>query len=121
MNSSQTSQRSSDPTYNWNRPLKVDLLNAVTSDSTASYTISGESTIQVEIYGTASSVAVTFFTVGSSGTERAIAGRKQADAALSATGAMGDVITFDVSFADQFVVKVASITGGNVSVNGKAI
>jgi hypothetical protein len=119
--SSLSSRRSPSPTYNVNNPRSIDLLTNGASGATASFNVKGDSTVQVEIYGSATAGTASFFTIGRSGIERAVMGYKQADASTATTGINGDVMSFDVTYADKFVVRLAGVTGGTLSVNGRAV
>lgn len=116
-----SSRRSPSPTYPLTNPRLVNLITNGASGASATYKISGDAYVQLEVYGSATAGTATFFTIGRSGEERAITGVKQADNTSSATGVKGDVLKFDVTFAEQLVVRLSGVTGGTLSVNGKAV
>lgn len=110
------------PVYMRAKPQNVDFFtNATAAPTEVEVNVKGLSDLQIEIYGTASAATVEFYTIGRSGEERPIMGFKQMDASTTATGGMDDVIAFEVTFADKFVVRLTSVTGGAVSVNGRAV
>lgn len=110
------------PVYMRAKPQDVNLFsNATAAPTEVAVNVKGLSDLQVEIYGTATAATVEFYTIGRSGEERPIMGYKQMDASTTATGGMDDVISFEVTFADKFVARLASVTEGAVSVNGRAV
>lgn len=110
------------PVYMRTKPVNLDFFtNATAAPTEVEVPVKGLSDLQVEIYGSATSATVEFYTIGRSGEERPIMGYKQMDASTASTGAMDDVISFEVTFADKFVVRLTAVAGGAVSVNGRAV
>ncbi|NGM81275.1 hypothetical protein G5B47_02480 [Paenibacillus sp. 7124] len=102
-------------------PEAITFMDSVTSTTTSSYTVNNKSKITLEIYGTATSATVNFKAVGPSGTSRAMSGVRISDFGVATSGTLGEIWQFDVTGLTSFIVEVASISGGNVSVKGTVV
>jgi hypothetical protein len=83
-------------------------------------------TLTVEIYGTEENTArtVTFYCKGASGTLRPLAGTKISAAPLSvavSTTGTGEVWQFDITGLSEVIMDLTAITGGTVTVKGRAV
>ncbi len=79
-------------------------------------------TLTIEIYGTSSTRTVTFYGKGTSGTLRALMGVRMSDfsTAVSTTGT-GEIWQFDTTGLEYVVMDLTAVSGGNVSVKGRAV
>jgi hypothetical protein len=81
-------------------------------------------TLTVEIYGSAENTVrtVTFYGKGPSKTLRALKGLKVSDwtSGTSTTGT-GEIWQFDITGLNQVIMDLTSITGGTVTVKGRAV
>jgi hypothetical protein len=82
-------------------------------------------TVEIDSAGGNSARTVTFYGKGPSGTLRALPGCKMTGdtnftMALSTTGT-GEIWQFDITGLEHVIMDLTSITGGNVSVKGKAV
>lgn len=78
----------------------------------------------VEISGVAANTArtVTFYGKSLSGTLRAISGVKMSDLSTGAnTTGTGELWQFDISGLEYVIMDLTSITGGTVTITGKAV
>jgi hypothetical protein len=81
--------------------------------------VKGYKTLSVDIYGTATSLTVTFYGKGASGELRTIQGIKRSDYSLaSSTTTLGQLWQFDVSGLESVVLDLTAVSGGNVSIKG---
>ena len=86
--------------------------------------VDGYKTLTVEISGNASNTArtVTFYGKSYSGTLRAIMGVKLSDLSTgTSTTGTGEIWQFDVSGLDYVIMDLTAITGGTVSIAGRAV
>jgi hypothetical protein len=81
-------------------------------------------TLTVEIYGSAENTArtVTFYGKGPGKTLRAMKGLKVSDwtTGTSTTGT-GEIWQFDITGLNQVIMGLTAITGGTVTVKGRAV
>ena len=86
------------------------------------FTVGGNKTLTVEIYGTSTSRTVAFIGRGASSTDRALMGVKLSDlsTAISTTGT-GELWQFDITGLTSVLMDLQAIAGGNVSIKGKAV
>lgn len=82
----------------------------------------GCKTLTIEIYGTSSTRTVTFYCKCFSGTSRAIQGVKISDfsTGVNTTGT-GEVWQFDITGIDQIIMDLTAVSGGNVTIKGRAV
>ncbi|MNN79339.1 hypothetical protein D3C81_1959700 [compost metagenome] len=73
----------------------------------------------MEIYGTATSIALAFKGSLASGANTPVAGVRKSDFSTGTTGGMGEVWTIPIAGLQTFVVDLTTVTGGNVTVKGK--
>lgn len=97
--------------------------NATTStgDGTT-FNVGAFKSLRIEIWGTASAREVRFYGLGLSGEKRPITGVRSLDL-VTATETTGnnEFWQFDIEGLEKVVMTVASLSGGNVSVRGKAV
>jgi hypothetical protein len=88
----------------------------------ASFEVGSYKTLTVEIYGTSTTRTVTFYGKGPSGTLIALMGIKVSDLStgVSTTGT-GEVWQFDVTGLEEVIMDLTAVSGGNVSVKGRAV
>ena len=85
-------------------------------------TVGGHKTLTVEITGTSTSRTIAFQGAGPSGTYRAIAGVRLADLAVATTTSVSDAIwQFDVTGLVTVIMNLTEVSGGNVTVRGRAV
>ncbi|AIQ54579.1 hypothetical protein [Paenibacillus sp. FSL R7-0331] len=102
-------------------PEDVTLIDAATSPVVGSYEVGSKQLLTIEIYGTASAATVNFRAISASGTPRPMMGVSTADVEPSWSGGVGQIWQFTVTGLVAFQVELASVTGGNVSVKGRAL
>lgn len=79
-------------------------------------------TLTVEIYGTSTSRTVVFIGIGPSGTQRPIMGVRLSDFSTgTSTTGTGEFWQFDITGLSQVIMDLTAVSGGNVSVKGKAV
>lgn len=88
----------------------------------APFIVSAYKTLTIEIYGTSTNREIKFFGIGTSGTKRSIQGVNMAsfDMAISTTGS-GEFWSFDITGLESIVMELTSVSGGNVTIKGKAV
>ena len=93
----------------------------VAADGTV-YTLDGDKTLTVEIYGTSTSRTIAFIGRGASGADRAISGINLNGfaSAINTTGT-GELWQFDITGLTSVFMDLQAVAGGNVSVKGKAV
>lgn len=86
------------------------------------YTVGRYKTITLEIYGTSTSRTVAFYGRGASGTDIPLLGTNftTATMATSTTGT-GELWQFEVGGLTSFYADLQAVSGGNVSIKGKAL
>ena len=85
-------------------------------------TVGSYKTLTVEIYGTSSSRTVTFIGISKSGTGRAIQGINLATFSLAtSTTGTGEFWQFDITGLDSVLLVLTAVSGGNVTISGRAI
>lgn len=101
----------------------VTLHNAVsTLGDGALFAVGDTKTLTIEVYGTSASRTVLFEAAGVTGTFYPIKGVRLTDFAMATqTTGTGELWQFDVTGLVQFRTKLSAVTGGNVSVKGKAV
>jgi hypothetical protein len=80
--------------------------------------------LTVEIYGSEDNTArtVTFYCKGPSGTLRALKGLKVSDwTSDTSTTGTGEIWQFDITGVNSVVMDLTAITGGSVTVKGRAV
>jgi hypothetical protein len=87
----------------------------------APFQVNGFKTLTIEIFGSATSASVAFKATSASGTSRVLTGVKISDLSMGTTGAMGDIWQFDVTGLYTVIMDLTAVTGGNVSVAGRAV
>lgn len=86
------------------------------------FTVDGYKTLTVEVYGTAATLTVAFKATGPSGTARTLMGAKLSDLSTgTSSSALGEFWQFDVTGLSTVIMDLTAVTGGNVSVKGKAV
>jgi hypothetical protein len=95
---------------------------AVAAADGAVLTVGGCKALTVEIYGTSTSRTVAFIGRGPAGADRAIMGVRLSDlsTATSTTGT-GELWQFDVTGLMSVLMDLQAVSGGNVSVKGRAV
>lgn len=99
----------------------VELIDAATAPTSESFAVGAYKTLTLEIYGTATSVTVEFKGTGPSGAARAIAGVRMSDFVVGTVGAIGEIWQFDVTGLTTFIADLTAVSGGYVTVKGKAV
>ena len=97
---------------------------ASVADNGLNFQVENYKTITIEIYGSVGNNArtVTFYVKGKSGVLRAISGVRLSDLSVAAsTTGTGEIWQFDVTGVEHFIVDLTAITGGTVTVKGKAV
>ena len=86
------------------------------------FTVDGQKTLTVEIYGTSTSRTIAFIGRGESGTDRAIMGVRLSDlsTATSTTGT-GELWQFDITGLVSVFMDLQAVAGGNVTIKGRAV
>jgi hypothetical protein len=93
----------------------------VAADGTV-FTVGGNKTLTVEIYGTSTSRTIAFIGRGPSGVDRAIMGVRTSDFAtgVSTTGS-GEIWQLDITGLTSVFCDLQAVAGGSVSVKGRAV
>jgi len=100
----------------------VTLLDAQTATKTVTLDVKTFNTLVIEVYGTAASRQLNFLCKSASDVNRAIQGVRLSDYAMAtSTTTNNEIWSFDVTGLDSFVLDLTAVTGGNVSVKGKAV
>jgi len=97
--------------------------NAATSTGNGTeFTVGNMKTLTIEIYGTSTSRTIEFYGKGDSGTLRSIKGINLStfEAATSTTGT-GELWQFDITGLISVVIKLAAVSGGDVTIKGRAV
>ena len=93
----------------------------VAADGTV-FTVEGYKTITLEIYGTSANRTIAFIGRGASGSDCAVMGVNLSDLSTgTSTTGTGELWQFDVTGLTSFFVDLQTISGGNVSIKGKAV
>ncbi|WP_198297617.1 hypothetical protein [Domibacillus aminovorans] len=102
---------------------EVTFHDAVTSaDEGTPFTVGAYKTLTVEIYGSATARTVTFFAVSASGIKRPLQGiNLETLAFASSTTGIGEIWSFDITGLESVYVEISSISGGNLTVKGRAV
>lgn len=85
------------------------------------FPVGGMTSLLVEIYGSATSATVEFKAKSFSGTERPLVGIKVPDMSTGTSGGMNEVYQFDVTGWETIIADLTAVTGGDVTVKGKAV
>lgn len=100
----------------------ITLLDAVTVATAGVYTLQGEKTITIEIYGTSTSRTIVFQAKSASGTARNLIGVRTSDLSMAtSTNGTAEIWQFDVTGCVSFVTDLTAVAGGNVTIKGKAV
>jgi hypothetical protein len=95
---------------------------ATTIGSGTPFTVGGYKTITIEITATSTSQTVVFEGSSISGTYYAISGTRLSDLTTgSQTITTGEVWQFDVTGLVNFRARISAISGGSLSVKGRAV
>jgi len=97
--------------------------NAATSIGNGTeFTVGNMKTLTIEIYGTSTSRTIEFYGKGDSGTLRSLKGINLStfESATSTTGT-GEIWQFDITGLVGVIIKLAAVSGGNVTVKGRAV
>jgi hypothetical protein len=97
---------------------------ATSSGNGSSFTVDNYKTLTVEIYGSVANTArtVTFYGKGASGTLRALKGVNISTFTTGTnTTGTGEIWQFDITGLEYVVMDLTAITGGSVTVKGKAV
>jgi hypothetical protein len=97
--------------------------NAATSTGNGNeYVVGGATTLTVKITGTSSSRTVTFYAKDIDGNLTALLGFRLSDLASgTSTTGTGEYWVFDVTGIEAVVMDLTAVSGGNVTVKGKAV
>lgn len=88
----------------------------------ASFDVGAYKTMKVEIYGTSTAREVKFFCMSESGVKRPIAGTRVSDYTIgSSTTNNEEIWEFDIAGLQKLIMEVVSVTGGNLTIKGKAV
>lgn len=101
-------------------PTLFTLINASTVVASGTFAVAGKDSITIEIFGTATSAVVDFKCVSESGAQRALMGYRISDLETGSSGGINEIWVFDVPNLISFTVNLTSVTGGNVTVKGRA-
>jgi hypothetical protein len=106
-----------------NSIIPVTFHNAATTAADGdAFTVGAYKTLNIEIYGTSTTRTVAFMGVGPSGTAYAISGVKLFDLTTgTSTTGTGELWQFDITGLTQVIMDITAVTGGNVTVKGKAV
>lgn len=86
------------------------------------FSVGGYKTLTVEIYGTSTSRTINFKATLVSGAEIPIMGVKLSDMSMSNnTSGTGEIWQFDVTGLNTVIMDLVAVSGGNVSIKGKAV
>lgn len=85
------------------------------------FDVKGNKTLTVEIFGTATSASVSFKAVGMSGALRDLMGVKVSDLSSGTSGGMNEIWQFDITGLETVVMDLTAVSGGDVSVIGRAV
>lgn len=104
-------------------PIQVTLQDAVSAIGNGNpFSVGSFHTITLEIFGTSTSRTIVFEGCGSSGTFYPIQGVKLNDLSTgSQTTGTGEIWQFDITGLEVFRARVSAVSGGNVTVKGKAV
>jgi hypothetical protein len=95
---------------------------ATTTGNGTAFEVGAYKTLTVEIFGTSTGRTVTFYAKGPSGTLRALMGVKISDLSTSVnTTGTGEIWQFDITGLNQIVMDLTAVTGGNITVKGRAV
>jgi hypothetical protein len=95
---------------------------ATTIGNGTPFTVGSTKTLTIEIYGTSTSNTMVFEGSSVSGTYYAIQGVKLLDYTMaSQTTGINEVWMFDVTGLASFRARISNVSGGSVSVKGKAV
>lgn len=93
------------------------LFDKATSTGSKRLGIRGFDTVEVEIYGTATSATVAFKGASKSGIDRDRMGLNMADFSTGVIAGMGQVWQLNIGGLDSLLLDLTALSGGNVSVN----
>ncbi|WP_144561691.1 hypothetical protein [Bacillus mycoides] len=79
-------------------------------------------TLTIEVYGTSTSREIKFYGIGTSGAKRQITGVNLLDLTMAtSTKGTGELWQFEIVGLESVVMELTSVSGGNVTVKGKAV
>ncbi|WP_144561583.1 hypothetical protein [Bacillus mycoides] len=88
----------------------------------ASFPVEAFKTLTIETYGTSTSREIKFYGIGTSGTKRPITGVNLLDLSMATnTKGTGELWQFEIVGLESIVMELVSVSGGNVTVKGKAV
>lgn len=100
----------------------VTFLDAVTSPGQGTFTVGGYKTLTVEIYGTSTSRTVNFKATLASGAQIPITGVNLSSMSTgTSTSGTGEIWQFDVTGLNTVIMDLSAVSGGTVSIKGKAV
>jgi hypothetical protein len=95
---------------------------ATSTGNGTGFSVKSYRTLTVEIYGTSATRTITFYGVGQSGTLRAITGVKLSDYSTGqSTTGTGELWQFDITGLETIYMDLTAVSGGNVTVKGRAV
>lgn len=99
------------------------LQNNVTTTGTGTpFTVGAYKTLTIEITGTSTSQNINFEASSISGTYYPIQGVRLSDYSMAtSTTGINEVWTFDITGLQNFRANLTSVSGGNVTIQGKAV
>ena len=92
-----------------------------TATGTKRIGLRGFDTVEIEVYGTATSATVKFKGAGKSGVDRDRMGVNMADFSTALSAGMGQVFQLNIGGLDSLLLEVSAVSGGNVSVNVRCL
>ena len=95
---------------------------ATSTGNGTALTVGNKKTLTIEIYGTSSTRLIKFYSKAASGDLRPLMGINIStyEMATQTTGT-GEVWQFDITGLDSVIIDIAAITGGNVTIKGRAV
>lgn len=84
--------------------------------------VGDKKTLTIEIYGSSTSRKINFYAKGDSDTLRPLIGINLSTFELgTSTTGNGEVWQFDITGLDSVIMGITAITGGNVTIKGRAV
>ena len=96
--------------------------DATSTGNGTALTVGNKKTLTIEIYGTSSTRLIKFYSKAASGDLRPLMGINIStyEMATQTTGT-GEVWQFDITGLDSVIMGITEITGGNVTIKGRAV